>query len=86
MKIKPFGTLILVERLGEEKKTASGLILSESVGDIFVKMDVIAVGDQVKNVKPETVVIGHDLIEYIETGSRIGFISETHVFGEVEES
>lgn len=86
MRIKPYGTLVLVEKLNEDTKaTSSGLFLSESHGDIFINMKVLAVGDDVKKIKPGIIVIGHDIVETINSTSKTGFISESHIFGEVEE-
>lgn len=84
MKIKPFNTLILVEKLDQEK-SRGGIMLPETQSNNFTRLKVLEVGDAVEKVKPNTVVIAHDLVEYIDLSRNIGFITESHVFGEIED-
>jgi co-chaperonin GroES (HSP10) len=83
MKIKPFNTLVLVEKLIEEKKSGH-FILPDAKGDYFIKAKVLAVGDLVTKINVGSTIICHDLVEVIEAASKIGFITESHIFGEVE--
>lgn len=82
MNIKPFNTLILVEKIVEQKKIGD-IILSDGKDGFFVKYKVIAVGDLVAKIKPNTIVIGYDLMEKVD--NKIGFITQDKIFGEVIE-
>lgn len=60
MKFKPLGERILVERLEEESKTTSGIIIPDSAKEKPLMGKVIAIGKQVadeKSVKEGEVVV-----------------------------
>lgn len=83
MKIKPFNTLVLVEKIVEEKQKG-GLYLPDAKTDYFCKFKVLGVGELVKTpIKEGMIVHAHDIMEPIETNSTIGYLSESHIFGEV---
>lgn len=86
MKIKPFNTLILVEKLEENQKTTSGLYTPDSKATFFVKFRILAVGHLVElPLKKDMIIHAHDIMEPIKAGSNIGYINASHVFGEVIE-
>ena len=85
MKIKPFNTLVLVEKIEEEKKKG-GLYLPEAKTDYFIKFKVLGVGDRVAlPLKEGMIVHAHDIMEPLETNSKIGYLTESHIFGEIIE-
>ena len=86
MKIKPFNTLIVVEKLEEEEKMVAGLYTPDSKATFFVKFKILGIGNLVELPLKEGMIIhAHDIMEPIKAGSKIGYINAAHVFGEVIE-
>ena len=59
LQIKPLGTRVLVEQIEAETKTASGIIIPDSAKEKPLQAKVLAVGENVNQVKVgETVIYG----------------------------
>ncbi|MDH4944937.1 co-chaperone GroES [Sulfurimonas sp. C5] len=59
MNFKPLGERILVKSVEESNTTASGIIIPDNAKEKPNRAEVIAIGDEVKNVKAgDTVVFG----------------------------
>jgi chaperonin GroES len=59
LKIKPLGIRVLVEQIAAETKTASGLIIPDSAKEKPLQAKVVAIGNDVDQIKiGETVVYG----------------------------
>jgi chaperonin GroES len=95
--IKPLGTLILIDKMkNEEKKTASGLVLTAaSLDEELQRGTVIAVGDGTRdiqgNLHPLNVQVG-DIVYFNdahltevtdEENNKYNFIAYSNLFGKV---
>ncbi|TLD88689.1 co-chaperone GroES [Helicobacter sp. MIT 05-5294] len=57
MNFKPLGERVLVERLEEDTKTASGIIIPDNAKEKPLEGKVLAIGSEVKEVKVGDVVV-----------------------------
>ncbi len=80
VKIKPLGMRVLVQPLEAETKTASGIIIPDSAQEKQLQAKVVAVSDEVKEVKL------NDTVLYAKfTGSEISSDGKNYLMLEVSD-
>ena len=80
MKIKPFNNIVLGRKL--EKEVRSSIVLPNAKEGRFIRVQVIAIGKLVEDMKPGDIVIANNMLEIIDpVESDVGFINSKDILG-----
>lgn len=93
MKLRPLGDRLVIKRVEVEEKTASGIVLPDSVKEAPVVAEIISIGEGILNddKKKDTVKVGDRVIysEYAGTnvkldGEEVKIVNLTDILAVVE--
>lgn len=82
---RPRKRIVLIQLLKEKDPNREGIFLPRSDSANFDKAKVLAVGEEIKDIKEGDIVWCHKIWEELEIGKGVAFISETDIFA-VEET
>ena len=75
----PRHDLVCVERLDEEK-TGTTIVLPDKTHGFLVKLRVVAVGPEVKDLKPDDVVFAENMVQMVDKFNlKIGIILQQYI-------
>lgn len=80
MKIQPFNNIIIARLL--EKESTGAIVMPNAKLGRFIRLQIIAVGKLVEDMKPGDIVWANNLLEIIDsTEPDVGFINSKDILG-----